>query len=97
MIVSETKRGILRYLGTTDFAKGEWAGVDLIEPLGKNDGSVSGKRSFSHIYIKLLINIIIYKLLHMYLYYIFIYLYSILFYISIFTKYICIYILYMYI
>lgn len=36
--------GTLRYLGTTDFAAGEWAGVELGEPIGKNDGSVGGKR-----------------------------------------------------
>ena len=41
-----SKLGILRYLGTTDFAKGEWAGVELDEKLGKNDGSVAGKRYF---------------------------------------------------
>ena len=40
------KIGILRYLGTTDFAKGDWAGVELGEKLGKNDGSVGGKRYF---------------------------------------------------
>ena len=41
-----SKLGVLRYLGTTDFAKGEWAGVELDEKLGKNDGSVAGKRYF---------------------------------------------------
>ncbi|XP_022250079.1 CAP-Gly domain-containing linker protein 1-like isoform X2 [Limulus polyphemus] len=43
---SGVKTGILRYLGTTEFAPGEWAGVDLDEPQGKNDGSVAGKRYF---------------------------------------------------
>ena len=38
--------GILRYCGCTDFAKGQWAGVELHEPLGKNDGSVGGKTYF---------------------------------------------------
>ena len=38
--------GILRYLGTTEFAKGDWAGVELSEKLGKNDGSVGTKRYF---------------------------------------------------
>ena len=41
-----TKVGILRYLGTTEFAKGDWAGVELSEKLGKNDGSVGNKRYF---------------------------------------------------
>ena len=41
-----TKCGVLRYIGGTEFAKGEWAGVELDEKLGKNDGSVSNKRYF---------------------------------------------------
>ena len=44
VLVSGTKAGTLRYLGTTAFAKGEWAGVELDDPQGKNDGSVAGKR-----------------------------------------------------
>lgn len=39
-----SKAGILRYLGTTQFAQGEWCGVELDEPLGKNDGSVAAVR-----------------------------------------------------
>ncbi|CAG0894718.1 unnamed protein product [Darwinula stevensoni] len=39
-----TKVGFLRYLGPTEFAPGEWAGVELDDPIGKNDGSVAGKR-----------------------------------------------------
>ena len=41
-----TKTGTLRYLGPTDFAKGEWAGVELDAAIGKNDGSVDGRRYF---------------------------------------------------
>ena len=44
VLVSGTKTGILRYIGVTDFAKGDWAGVELDDPLGKNDGAVAGKR-----------------------------------------------------
>lgn len=40
------KMGILRYCGSTEFAKGQWAGVELQEPVGKNDGSVGGKTYF---------------------------------------------------
>merc|ERR1740121_1178253 len=39
-------RGICRYVGTTAFAPGEWIGVELDEPRGKNDGAVNGKRYF---------------------------------------------------
>lgn len=41
-----SKAGTLRYVGVTDFATGIWAGVELDDPLGKNDGSVDGKRYF---------------------------------------------------
>jgi len=41
-----TKKGILRFLGNTSFADGEWAGVELDQPIGKNDGSVAGRRYF---------------------------------------------------
>ncbi len=39
-----TKPGTLRFLGPTDFAQGEWAGVELDGPIGKNDGMVGEKR-----------------------------------------------------
>eukprot|EP00124_Ichthyophonus_hoferi_P000404 Ihof_evm14s14 gene=Ihof_evmTU14s14 len=41
------KRGILRYMGQTKFAPGEWAGIELPDATGKNDGSVMGERYFS--------------------------------------------------
>jgi len=44
VVVGGNKAGTLRYFGATHFAKGEWAGVELDEPVGKNDGSVEGKR-----------------------------------------------------
>jgi len=44
VVVGGNKTGTLRYFGTTYFAKGEWAGIELDEPVGKNDGSVDGKR-----------------------------------------------------
>ena len=38
--------GILKYVGTTHFADGEWCGILLDEACGKNDGSVKGVRYF---------------------------------------------------
>eukprot|EP00124_Ichthyophonus_hoferi_P003205 Ihof_evm6s264 gene=Ihof_evmTU6s264 len=46
MISFGSKTGILRYLGTTQFSAGHWAGVELMGPQGRNDGSVQGIRYF---------------------------------------------------
>jgi hypothetical protein len=34
--------GTLRYVGQPDFKKGVWAGIELSNAQGKNDGSVQG-------------------------------------------------------
>ncbi|XP_062502661.1 CAP-Gly domain-containing linker protein 4-like isoform X2 [Corticium candelabrum] len=39
--------GVLRYIGPTQFADGVWLGIELKKPVGKNDGSVQGKRYFT--------------------------------------------------
>uniref|UniRef100_A0A672NSM0 CAP-Gly domain-containing protein n=1 Tax=Sinocyclocheilus grahami TaxID=75366 RepID=A0A672NSM0_SINGR len=46
VLVAGSKAGAVRFLGETEFAKGEWCGVELDEPLGKNDGAVAGTRYF---------------------------------------------------
>ena len=40
-------RGVVRFCGTTSFSSGKWVGVELSEPVGKNDGSVQGVAYFS--------------------------------------------------
>lgn len=39
-----SRPGLLRYLGETQFAPGNWCGVELDEASGKNDGAVDGIR-----------------------------------------------------
>ena len=41
------KFGAVRFIGETEFASGEWIGVELDKPEGKNDGQVQDKRYFT--------------------------------------------------
>lgn len=44
--VGANKTGILRFCGTTEFATGIWAGIELDTATGKNNGSVKGVMYF---------------------------------------------------
>ena len=44
--VNGVKPGYIQYIGEAKFAPGEWAGIVLDTPTGKNDGSVLGRRYF---------------------------------------------------
>ncbi|NWI98800.1 CLIP4 protein, partial [Crypturellus undulatus] len=46
VVIAGQKVGTLRYCGTTEFASGQWAGVELDEPEGKNNGSVGKVQYF---------------------------------------------------
>ncbi|KAJ1427797.1 CAP Gly-rich domain-containing protein, partial [Ochromonadaceae sp. CCMP2298] len=41
-----TKKGEVKFIGPTQFAAGEWVGIQLDLPEGKNDGSVAGEFYF---------------------------------------------------
>jgi dynactin 1 len=44
--LNDGRQAVVRFVGATGFAPGEWVGVELDEGSGKNDGSVKGERYF---------------------------------------------------
>ncbi|KAI0384905.1 CAP-Gly domain-containing protein [Hypomontagnella monticulosa] len=44
--LSDGRNAIVRYVGQTHFAIGDWVGVELEDDSGKNDGAVQGERYF---------------------------------------------------
>lgn len=44
---AKPKYGTIRFGGGTEFASGQWAGVELDQEIGKNDGSYGGIRYFT--------------------------------------------------
>lgn len=44
--LSDGRTAIIRFLGRTQFAAGDWVGVELDDDSGKNDGTVQGLRYF---------------------------------------------------
>ncbi|XP_052353045.1 CAP-Gly domain-containing linker protein 4-like isoform X1 [Oncorhynchus keta] len=47
VVIAGQKVGTLQFCGSTEFAGGLWAGVELDQAEGKNDGSVAGVQYFS--------------------------------------------------
>ncbi|KAL8831802.1 MAG: hypothetical protein Q9191_000657 [Dirinaria sp. TL-2023a] len=45
--LSDGRTAIVHYIGSTQFAAGDWVGVELEDASGKNDGSVQGQRYFT--------------------------------------------------
>ncbi|KAI1813052.1 dynein associated protein-domain-containing protein [Poronia punctata] len=44
--LSDGRNAVVRFVGQTHFAVGDWVGIELEDGMGKNDGSVQGERYF---------------------------------------------------
>lgn len=47
LVKDKNLEGVVKFVGTTEFAPGKWIGIQLSEPKGKNNGSVHGKAYFT--------------------------------------------------
>ena len=45
--IQDGRSAAVRFVGTTQFATGDWVGVELEDASGKNDGAVQGQRYFN--------------------------------------------------
>ncbi len=45
-VVTGGKKGVVKFIGRTEFSSGDWIGVALVDPCGKNNGSVAGVQYF---------------------------------------------------
>merc|ERR1711920_239522 len=45
-VIAMCRAGYIRFVGPTSFAAGRWVGIELDEPVGKNNGSVKGVSYF---------------------------------------------------
>lgn len=46
-VVGKDVKGVIAYMGATSFAPGQWIGLVLDEPKGKNNGSIQGVTYFN--------------------------------------------------
>jgi len=44
--LNDGRQAVVRYIGEPAFAQGQWVGVEFMDAVGKNDGSVRGERYF---------------------------------------------------
>lgn len=44
--LTDGRQGTVRFVGATQFAAGDWVGIELDDATGKNDGAVQGERYF---------------------------------------------------
>lgn len=47
LVKDKNWEGVVKFVGTTEFAPGKWIGIHLLEPKGKNNGTVQGKAYFT--------------------------------------------------
>ena len=46
VVLADGRNGTVQFIGNTQFAPGDWVGVELDDASGKNDGAVQGQRYF---------------------------------------------------